>query len=121
MQTDVQPHDAGGRDGDEEFLVLLPGCNGSDTGEKAERLRDAISREPIQTPAGTLGVLMSVGGVAAADWPRGTANQILQMADSVLYRAKGGGRNRTVMAGAVEHQEAHPPSLDLSSHRPQSK
>ena len=121
MQTDVRPYDAVGRYGGEEFLVLLPGCNGSDTREKAERLRDAIIREPVATAAGNLAVTMSIGGVATADWPEDTANQILQMADSALYRAKEEGRNRTVMAGAAEHEEAHQPSLELSSHGPQKE
>ncbi len=121
MQTGVRPYDAVGRYGGEEFLILLPGCNGSDTREKAERLRDTIFREPIETPAGNLTVTMSIGGVATVDWPEDTANQILQMADSALYRAKGEGRNRTVMAGAAENEEAHHPSLELSSHGPQKE
>jgi two-component system, cell cycle response regulator len=121
MQTDVRPYDAVGRYGGEEFLILLPGCNGSTTREKAERLREAISREPIATSAGILKVTMSVGGVATGDWPEDSANQILQMADSALYRAKGDGRNRTVMAGAAEHEEAHHSSLELSSPSPQIK
>jgi two-component system cell cycle response regulator len=118
MQTDVRPYDAVGRYGGEEFLVLLPGCNASDTREKAERLRNAIVREPVATPAGNLAVTMSIGGVATADWPEDTANQILQMADLALYRAKEDGRNRTVMAGAADHEETHHPSLELSSHSP---
>jgi diguanylate cyclase (GGDEF)-like protein len=116
MQMNVRPYDAVGRYGGEEFLVLLPGCNGSTTQEKAERLRDAIVREPVATAAGDLKVTMSIGGVTTADWPGENANSILQMADSALYRAKKEGRNRTVMAGAAEHEEAHHTSLELSSH-----
>jgi two-component system, cell cycle response regulator len=121
MQTDVRPYDAVGRYGGEEFLVLLPGCNGSDTREKAERLRETIFRAPLDTPAGTLKVTMSIGGAATADWPEDTPNQILHMADLALYRAKQEGRNRTVMAGAAEHEEAHHSSLELSSHGPQKE
>jgi hypothetical protein len=43
------------------------------------------------------------------------------MADLALYRAKQEGRNRTVMAGAAEHEEAHHSSLELSSHGPQKE
>jgi two-component system, cell cycle response regulator len=118
MQAGVRPYDAVGRYGGEEFLILLPGCNGSDTRDKAERLRDVISRDPIATPAGNLAVTMSIGGVATTDWPADTANQILQMANRALYRAKGDGRNRTVMAGAAENEEAHHTSMELSSHGP---
>jgi two-component system cell cycle response regulator len=115
MQSDVRPYDAVGRYGGEEFLILLPGCNGSKTREKAERLRDAILRDPVATPSGILNVTMSIGGVATGDWPEDSANQILQMADSALYRAKAEGRNRTAMAEAADHEEAHHPSMELSS------
>src|ERR1700730_10023091 len=121
MQADVRPYDAVGRYGGEEFLVLLPGCSGSETREKAERLREAVVREPIETPAGFLKVTMSIGGVATVDWREDTPNQILQMADLALCRAKEEGRNRTIMAGAAEHEEAHHPSLELSSQGPQKE
>jgi two-component system cell cycle response regulator len=121
MATDVRPYDAVGRYGGEEFLVLLPGCNDSETRAKAERLREAISRDPVPTSGGNLIVTMSVGGVATVDWPNDNPNQILQMADSALYRAKKEGRNRTVMAGAGEHEEIHHGALQLSSQGPRDK
>ncbi len=88
MQSEVRPYDAMGRYGGEYFLILLPGCGHAETVEKAERLRRAVVQQPIETQAGPLNVTMSLGGVATADWPEDVPNQILQMADAALYRAK---------------------------------
>lgn len=118
MQASVRPYDAVGRYGGEEFLVLLPGCASSETHEKAERLRQSISQQPVLTPAGELKITMSVGGAATCDWPDDTADQLLQITDLALYRAKHEGRDRTVMAGAAEHNELHPAPLELSSPGP---
>jgi diguanylate cyclase (GGDEF)-like protein len=121
MVADVRSYDAVGRYGGEEFLILLPNCNQGETEEKSERLRRAIIREPIDTESGQLKITMSIGGVATSSWPKNTASQILQMADSALYRAKEDGRNRTVMAGVAENEEVHGSSLEISSLHPQKK
>jgi len=120
MQVDVRPYDAVGRYGGEEFLILLPGCDHSATRDKAERLREAIVREPVETGAGNLKVTMSIGGVATSDWPSDSGNQLLQMADAALYRAKEEGRNRTVMAGSAEHEGRQRP-VELSAQGPPEK
>ncbi len=121
MAADVRPYDAVGRYGGEEFLILLPGCNDSETHNKAERLRRAISEEPIATPAANLRITMSVGGIATAEWPQDTANQILRRVDAALYRAKKEGRDRTVMARVGEPDMAEQPAMQLATPGPSEK
>ena len=121
MQTDVRPYDAVGRYGGEEFLVLLPGCNREVTSVTAERLRKIISGLPIETATGSLKMTTSIGAVATGDWPQNAPSQILQMADSALYRAKNEGRDRTVIAGEVENGDAQRKTRELSVHGTQTE
>jgi diguanylate cyclase (GGDEF)-like protein len=114
MQSDVRPYDAVGRYGGEEFLVLLPGCNREVTMSTAERIRKIICVAPIETATGSLKMTTSIGAVATGDWPQNSPSQILQMADSALYRAKEEGRDRTVVAGDAENEEAHRITRELS-------
>jgi diguanylate cyclase (GGDEF)-like protein len=121
MQTHVRPYDAVGRYGGEEFLILLPGCNHSETAHKAERLRQTIAQQPVETESGPLKMTMSVGAAATGDWPEHTPSQVLNLADSALYRAKEEGRNRVIVAGAAEQEEALRASLELSPHGPKER
>ncbi|HET6144066.1 MAG TPA: diguanylate cyclase [Candidatus Acidoferrales bacterium] len=114
MQTDVRPYDGIGRYGGEEFLILLPGCNREVTKATAERIRKIVSASPVETSAGSLKVTMSIGAVATGDWPKNTPSQILQMADSALYRAKEEGRDRTVVAGDAENEDSRRITHELS-------
>jgi diguanylate cyclase (GGDEF)-like protein len=74
------------RYGGEEFALLLHGCDGANALKFFERLHGA-----------TLEGQTFSAGVAETDGKEeGTA--ALQRADEALYRAKAGGRNRTVLA-----------------------
>jgi two-component system, cell cycle response regulator len=121
IQSCVRPYDAVGRFGGEEFLILLPGCEAAATADKAEQLRATIGQSPVETLTGPLRITMSFGAIATSNWPDENANQVLLMIDAALYRAKEEGRNHVVMAGAAEHEEAHHPSLEFSSHGPEEK
>jgi diguanylate cyclase (GGDEF)-like protein len=116
MQACVRSYDAIGRFGGEEFLILLPGCDSTAAAERTDQIRAAIAQPPMETDSGPLKITMSLGGVATGNWPDETPNQLLQMADAALYRAKEAGRNRVVMAAQAEHEEVHNPSLELTSH-----
>ena len=88
----------------DEFVVLLEDVKGVDEAERiGAKIVEAI-RKPIATGAGPLEVTASVGIalVHGADGPLPTQDQVLGWADTALYAAKHGGRNRCVVRVAEE-------------------
>jgi len=78
------------RFGGEEFLVVLPDCPLQQAAETIERLRQA-------TPSG----LTCSAGLACWDYSE-TADDLVDRADSALYRAKAAGRDRLVQSPSIE-------------------
>lgn len=78
-----------GRLGGEEFLAILPGTDVGGALRCAERVRDAVAREPI---CDELQVTVSAG---VAEYRLGeSVSDLLTRADQALYSAKRSGRNR---------------------------
>jgi two-component system cell cycle response regulator len=91
----VRSHDAVGRYGGEEFLIVLNGCSGEQLKERAEDIRGSISCSPLSTSHGSISVSMSMGAITIENWDKSISiEQILKQADLALYRAKAAGRNR---------------------------
>jgi diguanylate cyclase (GGDEF)-like protein len=79
--------------GGEEFLILLPGADGSMAFHAAEKLRDAIGK----TAFDEVGSVTCSFGVAQYT-PGETTDEFIARADAALYRAKTGGRNQVKLA-----------------------
>jgi two-component system cell cycle response regulator len=91
----VRLHDAVGRYGGEEFLILLNSCNSENLKNRAEDIRRSISCSPISTGHGSISVSMSVGAITIENWDTSIPiERFLKQADVALYRAKAAGRNR---------------------------
>ena len=91
----VRPMDTVARFGGEEFVIILPSCQGHYGQQVAERLREAVSTESVTLATGaTIQVTISIGGAFAPRWVRSTPDLWLDRADIELYRAKSEGRNR---------------------------
>ncbi len=86
--------DSVARYGGEEFTVVMPGASSQDAINAAERLRAAIAEVVFHPLPDVQHQLTASIGVGFSDWPHMTPEQILQVADAAMYRAKRGGRNR---------------------------
>ena len=99
LRSVVRESDVIGRFGGDEFLVLCPETGDEQAELIAERLRSAIEQPMGWLPAG-FAVSASVGVVVhGADEHRPTTDELVQIADAEMYRAKNGGRNRVSIAG----------------------
>ena len=91
--------DVAARYGGEEFILLLPRTPLDEARRVAERLRAAVAALRIPHAGGAeLGVVTASFGVASAEAPERSFEQLTAEADAALYAAKRGGRNRVLVA-----------------------
>jgi diguanylate cyclase (GGDEF)-like protein len=90
----LRKQDVLARLGGEEFVIYLPETNLDAAGHIAERLRALIETTPIQTDAGALLITVSLGVAWATKTTSLSIEDVVRQADSAMYQAKNGGRNR---------------------------
>ena len=101
--SNLRLSDLSGRIGGEEFAALLP-CSLEEGVLVAERVREAFETSGVVVDDGPVDTTVSIG---VAGGPAGTELEVLlASADTALYQAKRGGRNR------VETAEELPLSLE---------
>jgi len=94
----MRAYDSIGRYGGEEFLVILPGCDEFCTASQSERMRMAISQEPMKIDELSYPLTASFGACCFLPGMNVTAEALIRTADDALYSAKHQGRNRTVVS-----------------------
>jgi diguanylate cyclase (GGDEF)-like protein len=98
----VRLHDAVGRYGGEEFLIVLSGCAADSLRDRAEHVRRSIGSQPILTQSGPISISLSIGATTIEDAdPALPIEPFLKQADDALYRAKAVGRNQVVYAHSL--------------------
>ncbi len=91
----LRVRDFAGRNGGEEFAVLLPDTEIDAALEIAERVRAAVAE--ISLPGTDVSVTASIG-VAGFPGQASTLDRLERLADAALYLAKRQGRNRVELA-----------------------
>ncbi len=105
--------DVCGRYGGEEFAVVLPRTDMQQAAHIGERVREEIIQRAVRHGVEKVAVTVSVGVAAIPEMPCTRPEDLLDLADKALYRAKGSGRNRTVLAS-----ELAPPAAIAAAERP---
>jgi diguanylate cyclase len=99
------------RYGGEEFVVVVPDSSVHAVRQRAERVRQSIGEIGFSRGPDHFSVTVSIG--VAALGPGDTGKSWLERADSALYEAKSGGRNRVVFA---DDGGANVPALPVTTH-----
>ncbi|WP_196427171.1 diguanylate cyclase [Paenibacillus woosongensis] len=92
LRDTFRPDDKIARKGGEEFVVLVDHCNRDEIAKIAERLRSNVEEQPFLLPQGLIIHLTISAG--SATYPDIGEEQLLDMADQALYKAKESGRNQ---------------------------
>ncbi|MDO4233010.1 MAG: GGDEF domain-containing protein, partial [Lautropia sp.] len=84
--------------GGEEFLILMPGLNGTSAKRRADEIRRRV-QERVEM-AGGQSVSVSIG-VAAYPEHASDPDGLINVSDRALFASKGAGRNRVTLAISV--------------------
>ncbi|HCT5131832.1 diguanylate cyclase [Aeromonas hydrophila] len=87
--------DSLGRYGGEEFLAVLPDCNGVQAVKIIDQIRQQFSLLSFVGEQGEFFVSLSAGVACCMG---STANEVMETADRALYNAKRSGRNRVLLS-----------------------
>ncbi len=95
LRANVRPTDVVCRTGGEEFVVLMPNTPGDLACAAAERIRKAVAAEEFPVLGGSQSLRITVSaGVSTLQGADDTTDDLMHRADTALYQAKTGGRNR---------------------------
>ena len=95
LKQHIKSTDAVGRWGGEEFTIVLPGTNGLQAQQVAERVRESVNSLTLHDRDGNLLAFPTVSqGLALFPSDASDVTKLLDMADQRLYIAKVRGRNQ---------------------------
>jgi diguanylate cyclase (GGDEF)-like protein len=115
LRSNMRGEDVACRYGGDEFVLILPEASPEATLRRGEQLREALKRLHVSHRGQLIGgVSMSVG-IACFPDHGATGEALLHAADTALYAAKNGGRDRVIisrggpgMASPAPQRSEHP-------------
>ncbi len=93
MKASSRNYDSLGRYGGEEFLLILPGCDGNAAECQAQRMRLEVEAHSVSFVGKEISVTCSFGVTSVPGGIRAKADEVIKVADEALYAAKQQGRN----------------------------
>jgi len=94
MQENLRPYDHLGRYGGDEFLLVVGGMDMDGVVAMADRLLQAVSRDPIVAMGGKIHQTITIGVAGSHGYGETSREEIVGAADAALLKAKREGRNR---------------------------
>lgn len=98
VRRNIRPSDLPCRLGGEELVVVMPDATVELATARAEKIRRDIRELALQHEGRTLGVVTASFGIATYPAHASTADTLLHVGDTALYRAKAEGRDRVCAA-----------------------
>jgi two-component system cell cycle response regulator len=111
LLASVRSYDFVARYGGEEFLIVLNNCGASFAFARAEEIRKAVAKCPVETTRGPISATMSFGVLSSKDWGARPIEELLHAADAALYASKAAGRNccKVAKPASVPQSSVAPP------------
>jgi diguanylate cyclase (GGDEF)-like protein len=94
-QRHIREIDVFARFGGDEFVLLLPETNQEQAYEVLERIRLAVTAQPIELDGKPVMLTIS-SGISSLSVNQESLDAVLSQADQALYRAKEVGRNKVI-------------------------
>lgn len=97
LKSHSRASDIACRFGGEEFILILPDASLEETIRKAEELREGVKKIKLSYNNQPLDAITISAGIASSPEYGTKADELINNADTALYKAKGGGRDRVVV------------------------
>ncbi|MFZ4480199.1 MAG: sensor domain-containing diguanylate cyclase, partial [Rhodoferax sp.] len=99
LQQGLRKSDIAVRWGGEEFLAVLDNCEIDEARQTAEKIRQRIEREAVESGGAQIALTVSIG--VSQFNGKEQLDQTISRADAGLYLAKSGGRNRVCVVDST--------------------